>query len=71
MEPRLLTATIVTGLFAAYMLINLAAFWRQLEEMRDKSEKQDRLKGRYSGYRGLGGLTALLGHGRYRKKSMR
>lgn len=60
MEPRVLTATIIIGIFAIYMLINLATFWGQLEEMRDKSEKQDRLKGRYSGYSGLGGLEAMI-----------
>lgn len=60
MEPQMLSAVIITGAFVLYMLICFTTFWRQLEEMRERTEKQDRLKGRYSGYRGLSGLTAML-----------
>lgn len=60
MEPRLLIAITILAVFVGYMLINLVSFWKYLEEIRQKNEKQDRLRGRYSGYSGLGGLTTLL-----------
>jgi hypothetical protein len=71
MEPTLLTSIIILGIFGGYMLINLASFWRKLEEIKERNEQQDRLKGRYSGYSGLGGLTALLRTERGKKKYIR
>jgi hypothetical protein len=53
------------------MVINLAVFWRHLDEVHERVEQQDRLKGRYSGYSGLGNLTALLKTGRQKRRYIR
>jgi hypothetical protein len=71
MESELLISIVVLCIFGVYMLTNLFFMWRQLDEDHERSEQQDRLKGRYSGYSGLGGLTTLLRTGRRKKRYIR